>query len=177
MKIYVNANAGRNGNGTAQMPFRHINDAAKIAQPGDEVLVSPGIYREYVNPVHAGTEDARICYRSVEPLGAVITGAEQVKNWEVYEGNVWVCRISNSVFGGYNPYTTFVYGDWYFAKADKHTDSQNKIHSVDGSVVEFIVDRSCLDKKAKQMGSLSAVSEEFNGGIEKIVIYDKVEEY
>ena len=121
MKIYVNANAGRNGNGTAQMPFRHINDAAKIAQPGDEVLVSPGIYREYVNPVHAGTEDARICYRSVEPLGAVITGAEQVKNWEVYEGNVWVCRISNSVFGGYNPYTTFVYGDWYFAKADKHT--------------------------------------------------------
>lgn len=63
------------------------------------------------------------------------------------------------------------------AKADKHTDSQNKIHSVDGSVVEFIVDRSCLDKKAKQMGSLSAVSEEFNGGIEKIVIYDKVEEY
>ena len=69
MKIYVNANAGRNGNGTAQMPFRHINDAAKIAQPGDEVLVSPGIYREYVNPVHAGTEDARICYRSVEPLG------------------------------------------------------------------------------------------------------------
>ena len=81
MKIYVNANAGRNGNGTAQMPFRHINDAAKIAQPGDEVLVSPGIYREYVNPVHAGTEDARICYRSVEPLGAVITGAEQVKIW------------------------------------------------------------------------------------------------
>ena len=32
MKIYVNANAGRNGNGTAQMPFRHINDAAKIVK-------------------------------------------------------------------------------------------------------------------------------------------------
>ena len=62
------------------MPFRHINDAAKIAQPGDEVLVSPGIYREYVNPVHAGTEDARICYRSVEPLGAVILGAQG--DWE-----------------------------------------------------------------------------------------------
>ena len=75
MKIYVNANAGRNGNGTAEMPFRRINDAAKIAKPGDEVLVYPGIYREYVNPVNAGTEDARITYRSVEPLGAVITGA------------------------------------------------------------------------------------------------------
>lgn len=86
MKIYVNVNAGHDGNGTKEMPFRHINDAAKIAQPGDEVLVAPGVYREYVNPVHAGTEDARITYRSTEPLQAVITGAEPVKNWEVYEG-------------------------------------------------------------------------------------------
>ena len=68
MKIYVNANAGYDGNGTSQMPFRHINDAAKIAQPGDEVLVAPGIYREYVDPVYAGTEEARITYRSTEPL-------------------------------------------------------------------------------------------------------------
>ena len=121
MKIYVNANAGYDGNGTAQMPFRHINDAAKIARPGDEVLVAPGIYREYVDPVYAGTEEARITYRSTEPLKAVITGAERIKTWELYEGNVWVCRVKNSVFGNYNPYTTFVYGDWYFAKADKHT--------------------------------------------------------
>lgn len=121
MKIYVNANAGYDGNGTSQMPFRHINDAAKIAQPRDEVLVAPGIYREYVDPVYAGTEEARITYRSTEPLQAVITGAEQIKTWELYEGNVWVCRVPNSIFGNYNPYTTFVYGDWYFAKADKHT--------------------------------------------------------
>lgn len=121
MKIYVNANAGYDGNGTSQMPFRHINDAAKIAQPGDEVLVAPGIYREYVDPVYAGTEEARITYRSTEPLQAVITGAEQIKTWELYEGNVWACRVPNSIFGNYNPYTTFVYGDWFFAKADKHT--------------------------------------------------------
>ena len=39
MKIYVNVNAGHDGNGTEQMPFRHINDAAKIAQPGDEMCI------------------------------------------------------------------------------------------------------------------------------------------
>lgn len=121
MTIYVNAQAGRNGNGTKDMPFRRINDAAKIAKAGDEVLVYPGIYREYVNPINAGTEDARITYRSVEPLGAVITGAEQIKSWVPYEGNVWVCRVKNSIFGDYNPYTTFIYGDWYFAKANKHS--------------------------------------------------------
>ena len=121
MKLYVNINAPQSGCGTQDSPFRTIQEAARIAQPGDEVLVAPGIYREYVDPIYAGTEDARITYRSTEPLGAVITGAEPVKNWEPYQGNVWVCRVSNDIFGDYNPYTTYVYGDWYFAKADKHT--------------------------------------------------------
>lgn len=120
MKIFVDVNAGRDGNGSKEMPYRRINDAAKVAKAGDEVLVAPGIYREYVNPLNAGEEDARITYKSIEPLGAVITGAEQINNWEHYEKNVWVCRVKNSIFGNYNPYTTFVYGDWYFAKADKH---------------------------------------------------------
>ena len=121
MIIYVNAAAGRDGNGTKERPFRFINDAAQAAHPGDEVLVAPGVYREYVNPRRAGKKNARITYRSTEPLGAVITGAEEIKNWKHYEGNVWVCRVSNSVFGDYNPYTTYVYGDWYFAGKNKHT--------------------------------------------------------
>ena len=55
MVIYVDANAFREGNGTKERPFRYINDAAQIARPGDEVLVAPGVYREYVNPANAGT--------------------------------------------------------------------------------------------------------------------------
>ena len=121
MKIYVAAAVARSGNGTKESPFKHINDAARIAQPGDEVLVAPGIYREYVDPINGGTEEQRIIYRSTEPLGAVITGAEPVKTWVPYEGDCWVCRIGNTVFGDYNPYTTYVYGDWYFSGLSKHT--------------------------------------------------------
>ncbi|MBQ9065361.1 MAG: right-handed parallel beta-helix repeat-containing protein [Blautia sp.] len=121
MIIYVDQNAGRDGNGSKEMPFRHIQDAAVIARPGDEVLVSPGIYREYVDPRFGGTEDKRITYRSIEPLGAVITGAEEVTGWTRYEGNVWTSRVPNGIFGSYNPYTTYVFGDWYFAKKGKHT--------------------------------------------------------
>ena len=121
MKIYVSAKAWRDGDGSQARPFKHINDAAKIARPGDEVLVAPGIYREYVDPVNAGTEEAPITYRSTEPLGAVITGAEEIKFWLPYEGSVWMARIPNSLFGNYNPYTTYVYGDWYFAGRSKHT--------------------------------------------------------
>ena len=121
MNIYVNASAKHDGNGSRELPFRTINEAAKTARPGDVVLVEPGIYREYVDPAFSGTEDQRIEYRSVQPLGAVITGAERIRDWVPYQGNVWVCRIPNSIFGSYNPYKTLVYGDWYFAEPDKHT--------------------------------------------------------
>ena len=121
MVIYVNAATERDGNGSREMPFKHIHSAAQIARAGDEVIVAPGIYREYVDPKFAGREDARIIYRSEKPLGAVITGAEEVKSWEKYQDNVWVCRVKNGVFGSYNPYTTFIGGDWYFAPVVRHT--------------------------------------------------------
>lgn len=121
MTIYVDAGAKHDGNGTKALPFKRIGEAAKIAQPGDEVLVAPGVYREYVNPVHAGTEEKRITYRSEKLLGAIITGAEQLTGWTKHEGDVWTSRVKNSIFGGYNPYTTLVYGDWYFATPNKHT--------------------------------------------------------
>ena len=107
MKYYVNASVKRSGNGSAEYPFQSIQEAANIAKPGDEVLVYPGVYREHVNPIHAGTENARITYTSVEPLQAVITGAEEVKNWELYEGDVWVARIQNGIFGSYNPFSFY----------------------------------------------------------------------
>ena len=119
--IYVNIDAKQAGNGSKDAPFRHIQEAAAIAAPGDTVLVAPGIYREAVHPVNAGTESERITYKSEKPLGAVITGAEVISDWTLYQGNVWMTKVSNSRFGDYNPYTTFVCGDWYFAPTIRHT--------------------------------------------------------
>ena len=121
MKYYVNAQAPREGCGAQDAPFRTISAAAAIARAGDEVIVAPGVYREYVDPRHGGSEDRRIVYRA-EPMGqAVITGAEQVKGWTRYQGDVWTARVPNGVFNDYNPYITFVKGDWYFAADPVHT--------------------------------------------------------
>lgn len=116
MKIYVNQRAVSGGNGTKEHPFSRINEAAAIAQPGDEVLVAPGVYREYVNPINAGTKYSRIVYRSQEPKKAVITGAEILKGWTLYQGTTWVIRVNNNLFKDYNPYVQLIEGDWYMGK-------------------------------------------------------------
>ena len=120
MKWYVDQSAAFPGDGSEGRPFKRISDAATLAMPGDEVLVAPGIYREYVDPKTAGREDARIVYRSLQKKEAVITGAEVLSGWK-QDGNLWTASVDNSIFGAYNPYTTYVYGDWYFAGKSKHT--------------------------------------------------------
>lgn len=77
------------------------------------MVVLPGVYRESVNPVHGGTSDARIIFRSVQKDAAVITGAERIDTWEQVEGNVWKASVPNSMFTDRNPYTTLVSGDWF----------------------------------------------------------------
>ena len=122
MQYYVMAQAKRQGDGTAQRPFQTIGEAAAIAQAGDEVLVHPGVYREWVNPKYGGTDEAhRIIYRALEPRKVVITGAEVVKGWKKVQGNVWQVSLPNSLFGAYNPYTTIIQGDWYNPKLPLHT--------------------------------------------------------
>ncbi|MCR5391470.1 MAG: right-handed parallel beta-helix repeat-containing protein [Lachnospiraceae bacterium] len=112
MKFYVSKNAKPNGDGSKEKPFSTIQQAADIALPGDEVIVGPGIYREEVSPVNAGTAKAPVVFRSEERRAAIITGAEIIDTWEKYKGDVWAVHIPNSFFGKHNPYKTVVSGDW-----------------------------------------------------------------
>lgn len=144
MNIYVNAEAARNGDGTKQYPLKSINEAAQMAQAGDSIFVAPGIYRELVDPRNAGCEDARVTYVSEIPLGAVITGAEEVKNWNIYQGDVWVCRVKNSLFGEYNPYTTLIKGDWYFGPFVRHTGA---VYLNDRQLYETQTLAECIEGK------------------------------
>lgn len=121
MKWYVSAAGKVQGNGTEEVPFRTISEAADRAQAGDEVIVLPGIYREYVDPKNSGESDAkRIVYRAWEKGTAVITGAEIVTGWKHYHGTVWSTSVSNAVFGSYNPYEVQIKGDWYYPLGVQH---------------------------------------------------------
>lgn len=121
MVYYVSGSEKREGDGSKKFPFCTIQEAVRCAGPGDEVIVSPGIYREAVNPIRSGEKERPIVYRA-EVLGkSIITGAEPVKCWERFKGDVWLARIPNGLFGMYNPYTTLIAGDWYYTKVPLHT--------------------------------------------------------
>src|ERR1700736_7048351 len=47
-------NADDNGAGTKDHPFRTINHAAQLLQPGERVVIASGVYREAIHPTRAG---------------------------------------------------------------------------------------------------------------------------
>ena len=90
-----------------------IGAAARIARPGDTVVVHEGEYREWVKPREGGLSDSRrITYQAAEGERAVIKGSERIQSWEPVSGAVWKATLSNSLFGGWNPYREAVVGDW-----------------------------------------------------------------
>ncbi len=115
-KIYhVSQSTGKNYYpGTEAQPFAKINQAAKVAMPGDTVIVHAGEYREWVDPLEGGTgELSRITYKAAEGEKVVIKGSERITSWENVEGSVWKVTLPNSYFGDYNPYKETLNGDWF----------------------------------------------------------------
>ena len=90
MQIYVNQHCRQTQDGTRERPFGTIGQAAAAAMPGDEVIVFPGVYREWVQLPRGGSDSARpIVYRSFLPRGAVISGAEILTGWKAENGGVY----------------------------------------------------------------------------------------
>ena len=113
---------GRDSNrGTEDAPFRTIQHAADLAQPGDIITVHEGIYRERVNPPRGGTsEDNRIAYQAAPGEKVVVTGSEIQKSWERVTNDTWRTTIPNSLFGKFNPYCDLIHGDWFGANGRRH---------------------------------------------------------
>ncbi len=107
--------------GSAEKPFKTVSAAAQAAQPGDVVTVHEGVYRERVNPPRGGASDTqRITYQSAPGEKAEIRGSEVVTGWEKMQNDTWKAVVPNTVFGGYNPYSDLIHGDWFNPKDRPH---------------------------------------------------------
>jgi len=145
-------NSGRKGN-----PWKTVGKAAATLQPGDTVVVRPGIYRERVAPKQSGMKDKPIVYRAEGP-GVVLSGAEAITGWQRctekdLPGNANSAKIWWASAGG-APSALFVDGvpmvkarepnrGWWIAEGgDTHTlvDSRHLVEPAErwlGSTVFF----------------------------------------
>ncbi|HEX6496834.1 MAG TPA: right-handed parallel beta-helix repeat-containing protein, partial [Acidobacteriaceae bacterium] len=74
--------ADDNGPGTSARPFRTINKAAQVLQPGERVVIAAGTYREFVRPARGGSgADKMISYEAAPGAKVYIKGSEVVKDW------------------------------------------------------------------------------------------------
>ena len=75
------AKADDNGPGTSARPFRTINKAAQVLQPGERVVIASGTYRECVRPARGGSgADKMISYEAAPGAKVIIKGSEVVKD-------------------------------------------------------------------------------------------------
>jgi len=118
----VDVAADPGGDGSSGKPFVRINQAAELAQPGDEVLVRAGVYRERVSPKRGGTADQPITYRAADPGRVYIRGSDVFNpQWQPHPefDGVWVGSLESlpkgteayhgvtdpAINGDFNPYT------------------------------------------------------------------------
>ena len=120
-EIHVAVTGNDVQSGMKDQPLRTIQRAADLAQPGDTVTVHAGVYRERINPPRGGESDTkRIIYQAAPGEKVEIKGSEVVADWEKVQDDVWKVTIPNSFFGGFNPYSDLIHGDWFKPKGREH---------------------------------------------------------
>jgi hypothetical protein len=120
--------ADDNGPGDKARPFRTINKAAQVLQPGERVVIAAGTYRECVRPARGGTGPTQmISYEAAPGAKVTVKGSEVLKDgWQqetVSESfraaagtgiTVWRHDLASAMFpDAYNPFALpSIMGSW-----------------------------------------------------------------
>ena len=134
--------------GTKTAPFRTIQRAADLAQPGDVITVHAGTYRERINPPRGGSsERKRIVYQGARGENVEIKGSEVVKNWVNVQDDDRKVTLLNSFFGSFNPYNDRICGDWFVDKGRRHHTGAVYLNG------DWLIEAAKLDEVLKPAGS------------------------
>ena len=82
-----NPESSDDGPGSRERPFRTINRAAQILQPGEKVTVSAGVYREKIVPARGGSgPDRMIRYEAAAGEDVIVKGSREFRpQWSLHK--------------------------------------------------------------------------------------------
>ena len=104
--------------------FRTIGEAARVAGPGDTVLVHTGVYREAVTVGTGGTAAEPIRFEAAPAANVVVTGADRLTGWRKEPG-------SDAVYSVLWPFT--------FLGGPTHTHPDDDYHLLIGRAEQVFV--------------------------------------
>ncbi len=120
-ELHVSVDGADANEGTRAAPFRTIQHAANLAQPGDVITVHAGVYRERIDPPRGGeSRDKPIVYQAADGELVQIKGSEVVTGWTRVNSDTWKVTIPDTYFGEFNPYQETIAGDWFNPKGRVH---------------------------------------------------------
>lgn len=132
---YVSDSSGDDNNdGTEGRPFKTIQRAADVMQPGDVCLIREGRYHETVKPMRSGTETKPIVYMAYPGEKVEVSGAELLSGkWEKANGGAWRTK-----YDGEKPAQLFVdakqmnIARWPNIEGDNVIDREGFCEAADG---------------------------------------------
>jgi hypothetical protein len=99
--IYVAKDGKDNATGTVSKPLLTISKAFSLAQPGDEIIVRRGTYREMVTLDKGGVSGLqRIKIRAASGEVVRVKGSERVKGWIKDKKGIWQLTTDTIFFKG-----------------------------------------------------------------------------
>ncbi len=96
---YYVSKSGASGDGSRENPFGSIGEAANVAQAGDTVIISGGVYRETLKPKNSGDARNPIVFRAAEGEEVLISALEPL-------GNTFTLEKTTRVYSKTPPFTS-----------------------------------------------------------------------
>lgn len=91
--VFYVAKTGSDDNpGTAEAPFLTIQKAASEMLPGEQCIISEGVYREYVKPTNSG-----VTFEAEAGAEVVVSAFESYTNWTLHSGKVYKTQLAMSL--------------------------------------------------------------------------------
>lgn len=156
--LHVNVKGDDRGEGSEAKPLRTIQRAAEMAQPGDTVLVAPGIYRERIAPPRGGKDGAPIVFRSSEKHGAIVRGSTPWKpTWTKVAPGTYTGKVDEALFpddshvDGGNPFRIPLSATPYGREGQPEAERKypNSDPTLSFNLGQVFVDDECYEQEPK----------------------------